>query len=358
MPVKGWLVTGNWGSSPPGAYDIMNALVRFAFLSIWIVSFASTVIAEPIKLKFAYFSSDRTTTYLAAIKPFVDAVNAEAENRMEIEVGFSGVLGKNPALQLQMVLDGTADIAFVVPGYTPERFPDNVVVELPGLFHGIREATLVYSRLVARGALQGYDEIVVVGAFATEPESIHSRSGIARLEDLKGKRIRANNLAQAAALERLGAIPFQMPINQASSAISSNKLDGATVSPAPLIEFGISRVAAHHYLLGVGAAPLAVVMSRKKFDSLPEWARGIIHKFSGEWTAERFIATYGAENKSAIEHLRSDPERDIVMPSEADRERAKAAFGAVIENWLAHNPRNRELFTAAEDEILRIRSGS
>jgi TRAP-type C4-dicarboxylate transport system substrate-binding protein len=336
----------------------MNALARLALLSICVVPCASSALAEPIKLKFAYFSSDRTTTYLAAIKPFVDAVNAEAENRMEIEVGFSGVFGKNPALQLQMVLDNTADIAFVVPGYTPERFPDNVVVELPGLFRSIGEATLVYSRLVAAGALQGYNDVVVVGAFATEPESIHSRSGITTLEDLKGKRIRANNLAQAAALERLGAVPFQMPINQASSAISSNKIDGATVSPAPLIEFGISRVAAHHYLLGVGSAPLAVVMNRKKFESLPEWAQGIIRKFSGEWTAERYIATYGAENKTAIEHLRSDPGRDVVAPSEGDRERAKAAFGAVIEKWLSDNPKNRELLTEAETEILKIRSGS
>src|SRR5580700_5057021 len=114
---------------------MLKTLARCALLWLALVPAASA--AEPIKLKFAYFSSDRTTTYLAAIKPFVDAVNAEAENRMEIEVGFSGVFGKNPALQLQMVLDNTADIAFVVPGYTPERFPDNVVVELPGLFRSI-----------------------------------------------------------------------------------------------------------------------------------------------------------------------------------------------------------------------------
>ena len=46
------------------------ALLLFALLQ------ASSA-AEPIKLKMAYFSSDRTTTYLAAIGPFVDAVNAE-----------------------------------------------------------------------------------------------------------------------------------------------------------------------------------------------------------------------------------------------------------------------------------------
>ncbi|MFZ2069503.1 MAG: hypothetical protein WAV27_26335 [Xanthobacteraceae bacterium] len=71
--------------------------------------------ADPIKLKMAYFSSDRTTTYLAAIAPFVDAVNAEAAGLLQIDVSVSGALGKNPAQQLQLVLDGTADLAFVSP---------------------------------------------------------------------------------------------------------------------------------------------------------------------------------------------------------------------------------------------------
>ena len=69
-----------------------------------------------------------------------------------------------------MVLDGKADIAFVVPGYTPARFPDTSVVELPGLFNGTREATLVYTRLIALNALEGYEDFVVLGAYVTEPE--------------------------------------------------------------------------------------------------------------------------------------------------------------------------------------------
>ena len=336
----------------------MNAMARLVLLSFALLSCGSPATAEPIKLKFAYFSSDRTTTYVAAVKPFVDAVNAEAAELAEIEVGFSGAFGKNPAQQLQLVSDGTVDIAFVVPGYTPERFPDNMAIELPGMFRNIREATLVYTRLVAGNALRGYDDLVVIGAFATEPESIHARPAVLSLEDLKGKRIRANNSAQAAALASLGAVAVQMPINQASSAISGGRIDGATVSPAPLIEFGISRVAAHHYLLGIGAAPLAVVMNRPKFDSLPKTSQDIIRKFSGEWTAEHFVATYGAENKLAIEQLRSDPNRKVMTPSEADRERAKSAFGAVIDKWLSDSPRNRELLTKIDAEISKVRSGS
>jgi TRAP-type C4-dicarboxylate transport system substrate-binding protein len=335
---------------------MFKVLARCLLFSFVLLPAASA--AEPIKLKMAYFSSDRTTTYLAAIKPFVDAVNAEAAGLIQIDVSLSGSLGKNPEEQLRLVLEGTADLAFVVPGYTPARFPDTTVIELPGLFSDIREATLVYTGLIASNELRGYDELFVVGAFATEPETIHTRPPAGSLEELRGMRIRANNPVQGAALARLGMVPVQMPINQASSAISSGKLDGAMVGPTPLMEFGISRVAPNHYLLGVSSAPLTVVMNRKKFESLPEQARQIIRNFSEGWTAERYIETYQAENDEAIDGLRQDPNRKVVVPSPSDLNRARAVFRSEIEAWSAADPRNRRLLAKVEAELGTLRAGT
>jgi TRAP-type C4-dicarboxylate transport system substrate-binding protein len=205
--------------------------------------------------------------------------------------------------------------------------------------------------------LRGYDDLYVVGAFATEPETIHTRLPAASLQELAGVRIRANNPMEGTALAALGLVPVDMPINQASSAISSGKLDGTIVSPAPLVEFGISRVLSNHYLLGVSAAPLLVVMNRQKFEGLPEPAKQIIRKFSGGWTAERFIATYRAANDAALESLKQDPNRNVVVPAPADLARAQAVFRAEVDAWSAADPRHRELLAKAEGELNTIRGG-
>ena len=130
-------------------------------------------------------------SYHSAVKPFVDAVNAEAKGLIEIEVHFSGALGKSQAQQPQLVLDGVADIAFVIPGMVPGRFSDNAVIELPGLYRSMREATLTYTRLIAANALRGYDEFFVIGAYGSELESIHARPPVTSLASLKGKKIRS-----------------------------------------------------------------------------------------------------------------------------------------------------------------------
>jgi TRAP-type C4-dicarboxylate transport system substrate-binding protein len=190
---------------------------------------ATAAAADPIKLKLAFFSSDRSAPFRAAIKPFVDAVNGEAKGLLEIEVHPSGELGSEIALQPQLVLDGGADLAFIVPGYTPQLFPDDMVVELPGLFRNGREATHVVSRLVAEKALRGYRDFFVIGAYAAEPETIHSRLPIPSVDALKSKRIRVNNPGETALLQQLGAIPVPLQVTSIAGGMSSGAIDAAAI---------------------------------------------------------------------------------------------------------------------------------
>jgi TRAP-type transport system periplasmic protein len=99
-------------------------------------------------------------------------------------------------------VEDVADIAFIFPGYTPDRFYDNTVLELPGLFQDLGEASLVYTRFIAADDLKGYEKYFVIAALMSSPESIHSRRPIAAIADLKGMNVRTNNSTEAAVLEK------------------------------------------------------------------------------------------------------------------------------------------------------------
>ncbi len=333
---------------------MIKTLARFVLF--FFALFPASSVAEPITLKLAFFSSDRSLTYRGAIEPFIEAVNAEGKGLLKIDLYSGGILGKDIAQQPQVVLDGTADIAFIVPGYTPDRFPDNFVLELPGLLPNIREGTLVYTQLIAANALRGYEDFFVIGAFVTEPESIHSRVPITSIDDLKGKRIRVNNAGEASALERLGAIPVLMQITKVSDAISKGSIDGAAVSISPLSDYGIKRVAVSHYFLETSGAPLVLLMNRKRFDALPHAAQEIIRKYSGAWVAERFIETYEVAVSQVMQQLKSEPNRKLTFPSRQDLDIAHAAFKAVIAEWAAVSPHHRELLELVESDIANLRS--
>ena len=62
--------------------------------------------ADPVKLKFAFFTGESERTWTTTIKPFIDAINQEGKGIIEIEAYPNGALGRNMGQQAQMVLDG------------------------------------------------------------------------------------------------------------------------------------------------------------------------------------------------------------------------------------------------------------
>lgn len=333
----------------------MRGLIQY--LAIVLVLLPAIANAGPIKLKLAFFSSDRTQIYRAGVKPFVDAVNAAGRGRVEIDVNLSGSLGQYPIKQSQLLRDGRADIAYIVQPYEQSIFPDSRVVELPGLYKNGREATLVFSYLARTGLMRGFGDFVVLGAFASEPESLHFRPAVRSLSDLRGKRVRANNETEIAIFKHLGIKPVFVPLPDTANAISSGKIDGAAVPPVPMIEFGIGRVTTHHYMLATSCVPLSLLMSRKRFNGLPSDVQRIIRKFSGKWLEDAYIRVNESSTALIMNQLESEPRRSVVFPSTADKKKAEAIFQAIDQAYATSSPHNAELFNAALAEVTEIRKG-
>ena len=334
--------------------DLNRNILRMATVAALAYPIAAT--AEPVKLKFSFFSSDRSELYQTSIRPFVDAVNDSGKGILEIQMYFSGSISPVQAEQPQLVADGIADLAFIAPGQSPDRFSDTNVMELPGLFNDTHEASRIYTDLVAAGKLAGYQDYVTIGAFVSESESIHSRRPIGSIEDLKGLTIRTNNSTQATVLTRLGAAPSVLPINRMSAAMNDRKIDAATIPPSMVFEFGIGRVATHHYMLRLGGAPSAVIMNRRSFDALPAQAKAIIRKYSGVWLAERSASGFDALNRHIREELEFKTNRVVANPSKEDAEKAQRVFQSVVTDWAGLSEHNRDLLSAVRQALAKLRA--
>ena len=313
--------------------------------------------AQATKLKFAVFTPDKEQTFVTVMKPFAEAVNKDAAGAVEIDLFPNGALGRSPLQQAQMVLDGVADIGWIIASYTPGRFQENEVFELPGQFRDLQEATNVFTRLVLSGKVKGYDDFHVIGLFGTAPYSLHSRNPLGTIADIKDKKIRSSGAIEGETLKALGAVPIGMPVTEVPEAISRGTVDGTTSHPSPLFDFGIARVTSYHFFTRLGIVPLAILMNKKKFDSLPKAGQDAIRKYSGEWTAARFNKGIGDYNDSLVKQLQADPKRKVVFPSQAELDSMQPAFKGVIDAWSAKSPRNKELLGLLQAEISSIRSG-
>ena len=327
------------------------------FLGAALYAAASTAaFAQPVTLKFASFTPDTEATWLNGLKPFIDAVNADPSGAVKIEAFPNGALGRNLSQQPQMVLDGVADMAFVAPGQSAGRFPDDTVFELPGLIRNVAEGSRLAEGLTSTNSLRGYSEYVVLASLMNTNINIYARRPIKSLADLKGMKVRILGAVTGQAVKELGMVPVLMPPNEVVEAIGRGTIDAMITSPSAFVDFGMERVASSTYFLELGANSFAVLMSRAKFESLPKAAQEVLLKHGGKAFNERYTRQIHANWLNMVERFKADPKRTLVFPTEADQKEADVAFAKVAKEWASQDPRNEQLLTKARQLLTEIRA--
>jgi len=337
---------------------MMKGMSRFAAMALMTAagSLPLTAAAQPVTLKLSFFTSDKEVNYAKVIKPWVDAVNADARGALKIEPYPNGALGKSLPAQPQLLLDGVADIAWVNPSLVPGRFPDDQVFELPGLLHNVKEGVRLYEAMVKAGNLRGYGDYHVIGTFMNPPYNIFARKPVKSLQDLKGMKVRIVGPIVGQTVKELGMVPVLMPPNEVVEAMGRGTVDAATLVPAAVIDFGVDRVASNDYLLPLGSGPLALLMSRAKFDSIPKAAQDVIRKHSMQPANDLYIAELGPYNDSVIGKFKADAKRRVVVPPTSELDAVKPAYDKVVAAWAAKDPRNAQNLAKARELLAQIRA--
>jgi TRAP-type transport system periplasmic protein len=122
-----------------------------------------------------------------------------------------------------------------------------------------------------------------------------------------------------------------------------------------MIDFGIDRVATNDYLLPLGYGPLAVVMNRKKYESLPAAAQDLLKKYGIDWVNTLYLKNLGPYDASLIERFKVDSKRTVTSPSAADLEALNKAYERVTAAWVAKDEHNAELLTKTKALLTDLR---
>jgi TRAP-type C4-dicarboxylate transport system substrate-binding protein len=332
-------------------------------LAALVVAFASgaalgSALAQEVTLKLSAFIPPQAPTFAQVIKPWSEAVNADGKGLIKIETFPGGVLGGNPGLQPKMVLDGIADIALVIPAYSPGRFPDNDVMELPSMAKNSTESSQAIYRLYRRKLLRGYEDFYVVMLGTTNPYAIHTRRPVKTFADVKGMKLRAGGPVASASLRALGVAPVGMPITQVAENVSRGLLDGSGGDWDVMYSFRIIETSKHHYMANVlGTVPVAILMSKKVYDGLPAKARAIIDKHSGEPMSRIFGGVHDGIQKSKHAATVAAADHTMVFPPEAELAQLNKLLASVTESWEKDHPNGRALVAALKEELAKVRAG-
>ena len=339
-----------------------KALVLGATAVAFGMGIAAPLTAAPVKLKFGIFTPAKEPTYKAMMVPFAREATRDSNGTIQIDTFPGGSLGKNPRAQLKLAIDGVVDMTWIVPSYTPGRFPDNGVFELPGLFNNVQESSHTIWRMFEKNLLRGYQNVFVVSLFLTHPYFIHAKPKVTKLSDLKGLKIRAAGPVFGASIRALGAVPVGMPAPAIAENISRGVINGAALEWNGHYAFRTKDVAKFTLISNsgsglLGTVPLATVMNKKIFDGLPADGRKSILKHHGLEMTKRFAKLHDAINKKLRTATEKNPDHTVTRLSADEQNRFDSIMKTVVADWEKRHDRGKELLAAVRSEVRAIRAG-
>ena len=231
-----------------------------------------------------------------------------------------------PPAQMDLLLDGAADIAILSHGYTPGRFVGTKLVEIPG-YEGNAEAASVAHWRVHEAMLAELDEhrgVKVIALTTHGPGQIHSNKEVASLEDLQGLKTRLGGGVSADVGAELGLVGIQVPAPKVYETLDSGAADAVAMNMGERISFKLNEVAKNVYEMpgGFYRGSFSVIMSQETFDSLPENVQQKLDsEVFGETASRMMGAVWDQSDVDAREATEAAGDNKIVTASEEDQAR-------------------------------------
>jgi TRAP-type C4-dicarboxylate transport system substrate-binding protein len=229
-----------------------------------------------------------------------------------------------PPAQMDLVMDGAADIAIIFHGYSPGRFVGTKLIELPG-YDGNAEAASVAYWHAHEAFLSKLDEhrgVKLIALTTHGPGQIHSNKEINTLDDLKGLKTRLGGGVSADVGAELGLVGIQVPAPKVYETLASGAADAVAMNMGERISFKLDEVAKNVYEMpgGFYRGSFAVIMSQERFDSLPEnIQKALDEKVFGEPASRMMGAVWDQSDVDAVKVTEAAADNRIVVASEADQ---------------------------------------
>lgn len=324
----------------------MNAR-NFALAAGFAALFAPSAFAQEV-IRFSSFEPPVAHVTKNILTPWAEEVSAASGGTLQIQMFPGGTLGRNPAQQLKLVEDGVADIAWVIPGYSPGRFDQGTVAELPFLVPNASIGSSAMWDMVEQGVFTGdYEQFKMIGVMVSYPNGLAGTVEVREPGDLAGRNVRAPGPTMLAAIEALQAVPVGGITGPTlAESISRGLIDATFTQWGAVQTFRAGEVIDHYLDLPLGATPMLIVMNKAKYDSLPDEAKAAIDQYSGAAFSQRFGPSFDQNVAEAREAILGANEITELAPDEALAARWREAMQVSVDAWIAETENGQAIYDA------------
>ena len=260
--------------------------------------------AQVIELKLSHFVPPQHTFH-KWVTAWAEKLEKESGGRLKFTIYPNGQLVGPPQRQLDAARNGITDIAWVLHGVTPGRYPITELANLPFAWKGttddIVETAKRITELAPKYLAAEHTGLRILFMSMANPIVVYSKTPITKLDDFKGMKIRYASAANKVMLDSLGATTLLVPPPDSQDALAKGIIAGATFPHEAGIAYDLAGVVKYALEPGMASATFVTAMNPAKYDSLPADLKALLDKETGVAAAESFGKAWAAQEKFARE---------------------------------------------------------
>lgn len=300
---------------------------------------ASGMAQETVTLRIQHFLPPQATVPSNFIEEWAAKVTEESDGRIQFEIYPAMQLGGAPPNLYDQMVDGLVDIIWVLPGYTPGRFPMTEVFELPFITsNGETTAGAMWQFYENNNLAEGeYSEAHMIAFFSHGPGLIHSNTPIAALEDLDGMTVRGPTRLVNWMLEDLGAEAIGMPVPQVPENLARGVIEAVVIPWEVTPSLRLTELVGNHTEFtgdeSLYVATMMFAMNREVYEGLPDDLKAVIDANSGLETSQWAGRVTDAGDVPGRQ-IAVDAGNNIITLDAAETARWKEAAQPVYARWI------------------------
>lgn len=300
--------------------------------TISIAALVGAWLAAPLQaqeLKFANYMPAGHPYVSSTFQPFADEVAAKTAGAVTVKLFNGGELGAGPVDQYARVVDGVAELAVSLPGYTASNFPLTLLAELPGL---LTEATGT-EELNAHLDLfaSEYERAHLVALWSNAENLLFTVSKPVRSPaDVAGLKIRVPSRNAGLLVEAWGGSPVSMPVSEIYNALQTGVIDGAMIDGTGINAFKLGEVT-NYVTKGMKTtiSPFFIVMNRDAYEALSPEQQAAVDA-AGREAAAHGLASQLAGAAKGLAGFAALPGKEVIQLDATQAAAFDALDGAVI----------------------------
>ncbi len=301
------------------------------------ISFVTTAFAENVTLRYSSWLPAAHHVNQNAMYPWFQEIEKVTEGRVKVEI-LPKVVGTAQS-QFDVIRDGLADVSFIVPGYTPGRFPVAEIGELPFLGDDTRILAPAFNRMYRRhmAGLNEFAGVEVMSIYSNGPGHVFTRSRpLKSVDDFKGLKLRATGPVTTELLNMVGAVPILKASNEAFEMLSTGVIDGSLSQSETLKNMKMIDLMKFGTLIpgGIYHATLAVIVNSDTWGRISPQDQQAINAVSHEKLAEAMGLTFYNADADGLETMKATPTLILETASPDFIEGLKKALSPLDENWI------------------------